>query len=89
MRTGSCKFGASCKFNHPDPMAVGRSDPPSRYGNGGPISIQGVSQPSVPYWSSQRTSNETAAFMPLMLSPTQGLSPRASEWNTYQVSYYW
>ncbi|KAF7838214.1 zinc finger CCCH domain-containing protein 43 [Senna tora] len=84
MRTGSCKFGASCKFNHPDPTTVGGGDPSTGFGNGGPISLQSISQPSVPSWSSQRTLNETAAYVPMVLSPTQGVSPRSSEWNGYQ-----
>ncbi|XP_054804859.1 zinc finger CCCH domain-containing protein 67-like [Prosopis cineraria] len=88
MRTGSCKFGANCKFNHPDPTAVGGGDLAARYVNGGSISLQGVSQPSLPSWSSPRTLNETTAFMPMMLSPTQGVSPQSSEWNVYQAPVY-
>ncbi|CAJ1943711.1 unnamed protein product [Sphenostylis stenocarpa] len=87
MRTGSCKFGANCKFNHPDPTTVGGCDPPS-FGNGGSISLQGVSQPSVPSWSSPRTLNETSPFVPMMLSPTQGVSAQSSDWNGYQASVY-
>ncbi|KAL2321723.1 hypothetical protein Fmac_026102 [Flemingia macrophylla] len=83
MRTGSCKFGANCKFNHPDPTAGG-CNPPSGYGNGGSISLQGVSQPS---WSSSRTLNETS-FVPMMLSPTQGVSTQSSDWNGYQAPVY-
>ncbi|KAJ1396260.1 Zinc finger, CCCH-type, partial [Sesbania bispinosa] len=84
MRTGSCKFGANCKFNHPDPTAVGVCDSPSGYGNGSSIPLQGVSQSSIPSWSSTRTLNETAPFMPMILSPTLGVSPQSSEWNGYQ-----
>ncbi|KHN14074.1 Zinc finger CCCH domain-containing protein 43 [Glycine soja] len=90
MRTGSCKFGANCKFNHPDPTAVGGvgGDPASGYGNGGSISLQGVSQTSVPSWSSPRTLNEASPFVPMMLSPTQGVSTQSSDWNGYQASVY-
>ncbi|KHN34381.1 Zinc finger CCCH domain-containing protein 43 [Glycine soja] len=90
MRTGSCKFGANCKFNHPDPTAVGGGggNPPSGYGNGGSISLQGVSQTSVPSWSSPRTLNEASPFVPMMLSPTQGVSTQSSDWNGYQASVY-
>ncbi|RDX84197.1 Zinc finger CCCH domain-containing protein 43, partial [Mucuna pruriens] len=88
MRTGSCKFGANCKFNHPDPTAVGGCDPPSGYGNGGSISLQGVSQPSVPSWSSPRTLNDASPFVPMMLSPSQGVSTQSSDWNGYQASVY-
>ena len=84
MRTGSCKFGANCKFNHPDPC-TGGGDSPSGYGNGGSISLQGVSQPSAPSWSSPKTLNETPPFVPMMLSPTQAVSPQSSDWNGYQV----
>ncbi|KAK7389160.1 hypothetical protein VNO78_23995 [Psophocarpus tetragonolobus] len=88
MRTGSCKFGANCKFNHPDPTAVGGCDPPSGYGNGGSFSLQGVSQPSQPSWSSPRTLNESSPFVPMMLSPTQGISTQSTDWNGYQASVY-
>lgn len=85
MRTGSCKFGANCKFNHPDPTTVGGCDPQSGYGNGGSISLQGVAQPSVPSWSSPRTLKETS-FVPMMMTPTQGVTPQSSDWNGYQVN---
>ncbi|KAI9108920.1 hypothetical protein K1719_020225 [Acacia pycnantha] len=88
MRTGSCKFGTNCRFNHPDPTVVGGGDLPATYGNGGSISLHGISQPSAPSWSSTRTLNETAAFMPMMLSPAQGVPPQSSEWNVYQAPVY-
>ncbi|KAI4336266.1 hypothetical protein L6164_014812 [Bauhinia variegata] len=88
MRNGSCKFGANCRFNHPDPTAVGGGDPPSGYGNGGHISLHGASQPSVPLWSSPRPVNEAAPFVPMMISPTPGVSPQSSEWNGYQAPVY-
>ncbi|XP_054791282.1 zinc finger CCCH domain-containing protein 67-like isoform X1 [Prosopis cineraria] len=88
MRTGSCKFGANCKFNHPDPTTVGGSDPPSTFANGGAVSLQGVSQPSIPSWSSPRTFNETAPFVPMMIPPVQGVSPQSSDWNGYQAPVY-
>ncbi|OIW18300.1 hypothetical protein TanjilG_31440 [Lupinus angustifolius] len=86
MRTGSCKYGATCKFNHPDPTTIGGPDSPSGYGNEGSISLQGVSKPSVSSWSPPRTLNETP-FVP-MLSPSQGVSPRSSDWNGYQAPMY-
>ncbi|KAK7330584.1 hypothetical protein VNO77_24780 [Canavalia gladiata] len=88
MRTGSCKFGANCKFNHPDPTTVGGCDPPSGYRNGGTISLQGVSQPSVPSWSSPRTLNEASPFVPVILPPTQGVTTQSSDWNRYQPPVY-
>lgn len=87
MRNGSCKFGASCKFNHPDPTSVGGTS--GGYGNGSTISLQGgVSQSSVPSWSSTRTLKETSPYVPIVMSPTPGVSPRSSDWNGYQVNQY-
>lgn len=85
MRTGSCKFGANCKFNHPDPTSVGGYDSTAGYGNGSTTSLQDVSQSSTPPWSSTRKFNETAPFVPIIISPTPGASPRSSDWNGYQV----
>ncbi|KAK9278571.1 hypothetical protein L1049_028143 [Liquidambar formosana] len=86
MRTGSCKYATNCRFNHPDPTAG--CDPPSGYGNGGSVSLQGASQPTVASWSPSRTLNETGPFVPMMYSPTQGVPPPNSEWNGYQASVY-
>lgn len=81
MRTGSCKYGANCRFNHPDPTAVGGSDNASGFGNGGSAAL-GALQSSLTSWSSPRTLNETAPFVPMVLSPTH---PQSPEWNGYQV----
>lgn len=64
MRTGSCKYGANCRFNHPDP-----AEPPSGFANGGPIS-----QSSIPSWTAPRTLNETSPFVPMIFSPNQGVA---------------
>ncbi|XVF54612.1 hypothetical protein PTKIN_Ptkin05aG0195800 [Pterospermum kingtungense] len=88
MRNGSCKYGANCRFNHPDPKSAGACDPPSGYGNGGSVSSQAASQVNVTSWSSPRTLNETAAYMPIMFSPTQGVPPPNPEWNGYQTTVY-
>ena len=88
MRTGSCKFGANCRFNHPDPTTVGGGDSPSGYGNGSSISLQGVSQSSISSWSSTRPLNESAPFVPVILSHNPGVSPQSSEWNGYQVNQW-
>ncbi|XVF08774.1 hypothetical protein REPUB_Repub07fG0031800 [Reevesia pubescens] len=152
MRNGSCKYGANCRFNHPDPTDAGACDPSSGYGNGGSVSSQGASQvnmgswsspralnnppsgygnggsvssqgasqmnmgswsspralndPPSGYgnggsvssqvasqvnmgsWSSPRALNETAAYMPIMFSPTQGVPPPNPEWNGYQTTVY-
>lgn len=88
MRTGSCKFGANCKFNHPDPTAVGGCDTPSGYStNGSSISLQGVSQSSIPSWSSTRTLKETS-LVPIILSQNSGVSHQSSEWSGYQAPGY-
>lgn len=85
MRTGSCKYGANCRFNHPDPTDSAGGDTAVGYGNGGPVSLQGTSQPTIPSWSSPRSLNEPAPFVPIMLSPTQGVPSQNPEWNGYQV----
>ena len=87
MRNGSCKYGSNCRFNHPDPTAVGGNDPPSTFNNGGSASLQNLSQSSVASWSSPRGLNETPPFMPVMFSPTQGVPSQSPEWNGYQVYY--
>ncbi|XVF49713.1 hypothetical protein PTKIN_Ptkin04bG0035300 [Pterospermum kingtungense] len=90
MRYGSCKYGVNCRFNHPDPTAAGASDPASAYANGGSVSSQAASQVNMASWSSPRTLNETAAYMPIMFSPTQGVPPPPPypEWNGYQTTVY-
>uniref|UniRef100_A0A803P8P1 C3H1-type domain-containing protein n=1 Tax=Cannabis sativa TaxID=3483 RepID=A0A803P8P1_CANSA len=89
MRTGSCKYGGNCRFNHPDPTdAAAGSDTSAGYGNGRPVSLQGARQSTLPSWSSPRSLNETAPFMPMMLSPNQGVPSQNSEWNGYQAPVY-
>ncbi|XP_030531323.2 zinc finger CCCH domain-containing protein 43 isoform X1 [Rhodamnia argentea] len=83
MRTGSCKYAANCRFNHPDPTAGG-VDPPSEYGNGGSAPLQSASQFPVASWSSQGALNESTPFVPMMYSPTHGVSAHNAEWNGYQ-----
>ncbi|PON45650.1 Zinc finger, CCCH-type [Parasponia andersonii] len=88
MRTGSCKYGANCRFNHPDPTDAAGGDTSAGYGNSGPASLQGASQSTIPSWSSPRSLNETAPFVPLMLSPTQGVPSQNPEWNGYQAPVF-
>ncbi|XP_022737036.1 LOW QUALITY PROTEIN: zinc finger CCCH domain-containing protein 67-like [Durio zibethinus] len=88
MRNGSCKYGANCRFNHPDPTAARACDPSSGYGNGGSVSSQAASQVHMTSWSSPRTLNESAAYMPIMFAPTQGVPPPNPEWNGYQTTVY-
>ncbi|XP_019056815.1 PREDICTED: zinc finger CCCH domain-containing protein 67-like [Tarenaya hassleriana] len=86
MRNGSCKFGASCKFDHPDPKAVGGADPAPVYVNGVPGGST-PSQANVASWSIPRPSNETAPYVPVM-SSTRGVPSQFSEWNGYQTPAY-
>ncbi|KAK1433882.1 hypothetical protein QVD17_10800 [Tagetes erecta] len=86
MRNGSCKYGPNCRFNHPDPSAVG--DAPTNYGNDGPLPLQPPPQPNIPNmptWSGPRTSDPTAAFLPVMYPPTQNIPPSNPDWNGYQA----
>ena len=80
MRTGSCKYGANCKFNHPDPTTVAGSESLSGYNNGVPL--QGASQSQITSWTSPRVLNEATTFVPAMISPSQD-----QDWNGYQVLY--
>ncbi|KAF3436799.1 hypothetical protein FNV43_RR19552 [Rhamnella rubrinervis] len=88
MRNGSCKYGANCRFNHPDPTASGGGDTSSGYGNGGPVALQGATQSTIPPWSSPRSLNESAPYVPMLLSPIQGVPSQNSEWNGYQAPVY-
>ncbi|GFZ07872.1 zinc finger C-x8-C-x5-C-x3-H type family protein [Actinidia rufa] len=83
MRNGSCKYGSNCRFNHPDPTAVGGGNAHSGYGNGGHVS-QAASKSTVSPWSPPRALNETGTFAPPMFSPTQGIPSSNPEWNGYQ-----
>ncbi|KAK8287476.1 hypothetical protein V6Z12_D07G061600 [Gossypium hirsutum] len=85
MRNGSCKYGANCRFNHPDPKLAGACEPPSGYSNGGSVSLQAASLVNMPSWSAPMTLNDSAAYLPIMFSPTQGVPPPNPEWNGYQV----
>ncbi|KAF2293230.1 hypothetical protein GH714_040580 [Hevea brasiliensis] len=87
MRNGSCKYGANCRFNHPDPTTVG-SDPPSAFNNGGSAALQSSSQSSVATWSSPRGLNENAPFVPIMFSATQGVTSQNPEWNGSERSIH-
>ncbi|CAK9172592.1 unnamed protein product [Ilex paraguariensis] len=87
MRNGSCQYGSNCRFNHPDPTAVEDGDSPSRYGNGGSVSLQGPSISAMTSWSSPRM-NEAASYVPMMFTPTQGVSSPNPEWSRYQAPVY-
>lgn len=89
MRNGSCKYGAECKFNHPDPTTIGGTDSPSFRGNNGvsigTFSPKATFQASSTSWSSPRHVNGTSPFIPVMLSQTHGVTSQNPEWNGYQV----
>lgn len=75
MRTGSCGYGANCRFHHPDPTSVGGSEP---NGNGESVggfdslgnhngestilNLSGASQPSMASWSSHMLSNKRVPY---------------------------
>ncbi|KAF9671660.1 hypothetical protein SADUNF_Sadunf12G0070700 [Salix dunnii] len=88
MRNGSCKFGANCKYNHPDPTAVGGSDHPPTFLNGGSASLPAPSPSSVGSWSSPRALNDPSSFIPIVFSPNQGVPPQSPDWNGYQAPLY-
>ncbi|WOG89190.1 hypothetical protein DCAR_0208426 [Daucus carota subsp. sativus] len=77
MKTSSCKYGPSCRFNHPDPTVVGGGDPVS----------QGSMKDSIPGWSSARTLNENAPYIPVMYPPSPTAAPNG-KWNEYQAPVY-
>nr|GEV05478.1 zinc finger, CCCH-type [Tanacetum cinerariifolium] len=84
MRNGSCKYGPNCRFNHPDPT-TGGTDGPATYGNGLLPLQTAAAQPNMPSWSAPRTPDPTAAYVPMMYSPTQNIPPPTSDWNGYQA----
>ncbi|CAK7336612.1 unnamed protein product [Dovyalis caffra] len=88
MRNGSCKYGPNCKYNHPDPTAVGGSDPTLAFVNGGSASLPAPSPSSVGSWSSPRALNDPTPFVPIVFSPTQGVPSQSPEWNGYQAPLY-
>lgn len=98
MRTGSCKFGVACKFNHPQPASLGTGIPvtgPATYGSVGPAILPSSGLPYVggfPTWSLPRAPYITGprlqgppGYMPVVVSPSQGILPTQG-WNTYLVS---
>lgn len=89
MRNGSCKFGAECKFNHPDPTTIGGTDSLSFHDNNGvsigTFSPKSAFQAGSTSWTSPRHLNGTSPFIPVMLSQTHGVPSQTPEWNGYQV----
>ena len=98
MRTGSCKFGVACKFNHPQPAALGAVYPvtgPSAYGSTGSSVAPPSNLPLIgglstwplarPYLSSPRMQG-LPAYMPVILPSSPGAMPVQQGWSTYTVS---
>ncbi|KAG9455093.1 hypothetical protein H6P81_007997 [Aristolochia fimbriata] len=95
MRTGSCKFGVACKFNHPQPATLGALLPVTGnapYGStGSSTTSSGVpyvgglpawSLPRAPYVSGTRV-QVPPAYMPVVISSSQGMIPAQPGWSTY------
>lgn len=80
MRTGSCKYGSNCRFNHPDPTSVSGPDPMSGYGNGSSVQLQGASQSTPSSWPPLPN--------PVIFAPTHANPPSNPEWNSYQVAFF-
>ena len=100
MRTGSCKFGVACKFNHPQPAALGAVYPatgPSAYGSTGSSVAPPSNLPLIgglstwplarPYLSSPRMQG-LPDYMPVIFPSSPGTMPMQQGWSTYTVSYY-
>ncbi|KAF8410787.1 hypothetical protein HHK36_003324 [Tetracentron sinense] len=96
MQTGSCKFGTACKFHHPQPANLGAVLPmtgPATFGSTGSsvVPSSGLSYmggfpawslPRAPYISGPRREGPHA-YMPVVLSPSQGVIAAQQGWNTY------
>lgn len=86
MRTGSCKYGSTCRFHHPEPTTVGGGDSPSGYGNDISLPSQHTSPPSLSSWSSHGPSHETSAYVPIAFTPTHQSVPTSHpHWNGHKV----
>lgn len=83
MRTGTCKFSANCKFNHPDPTS--RADSSPKNSDDGFAAPQNASD--FPVWSSSGASHiELPSCVPIMYPPMTVVSPPNAVWNGYQVT---
>ncbi|PIA38120.1 hypothetical protein AQUCO_02800039v1 [Aquilegia coerulea] len=94
MRNWSCKFGVACKFHHPQPLgAVVPASGPAAYGStsssvappsGLPYGggLPAWSLPRAPYISGARMQG-SQAYMPVVISSSQGIMQAPQGWNTY------
>ncbi|KAJ6838510.1 zinc finger CCCH domain-containing protein 65-like [Iris pallida] len=89
MRTGGCKYSTNCRYHHPDPTAVGRQDPHSRYQNGGfQQHALPVQMPMTP-WPMHGTSSEPVNYLNARPSFVPGyfIPPHPNpQWNSYQAA---
>ncbi|KAK9091986.1 hypothetical protein Syun_026897 [Stephania yunnanensis] len=98
MRNGSCKFGVACKFHHPQPQPVGAPSPLSgtntAYGSfASPMAAQSGlpysgglhmwSVPRAPPYISGPRMQGPQGYVPMVISPPQGILPAQQGWNTY------
>jgi len=83
MRNGSCKFGANCRFDHPDPTSLG-PDAISSHSNGGPVVSSNAPQSALAPWSPSPALNASPPYVPLVFPSTQGV-PSQIELNAYPV----
>lgn len=88
MRTGTCKYAATCRFNHPDPTSTDGGDrdklkPPVEYSNSS-SRLESPPPPSPPQFPASAIPwSSPAEAMMYSSSPTQSPKP---EWNNgYQV----
>ena len=99
MKTGYCKFGVACKFNHPQPVSIGTMFPISGslvYGyTGSSAPIRGPSLIGLPLWPTLKTPYMTnpsmqgfPSCMPLVFPSTQATAPVQQGWTKYTVSSY-
>lgn len=101
MRTGTCKFGVACKFDHPQP-ASGAIFPLALNGSsayGSPLSSVAPA-PSMPFaggiaawplsngpsYMSNPRMQCLPAYMPVIIPPTSGTIPGQQGWTNYTVS---
>lgn len=89
MRTGLCRYGYACKFDHPQPALAANVLPVVGpvYGSGGSAVVPSSGASSASELSAASLSKATyfasplqipQSYMPLFLPPSQG-------WNTYMV----
>ncbi|KAJ6812295.1 zinc finger CCCH domain-containing protein 65-like [Iris pallida] len=88
MRTGGCKYSTNCRNHHPDPTAVSRQDPHSRYQNGGSQQHALPAQMPMTSWPLQGTPSEPVTYLNARPSffPGYYLPPHPNmQWNSYQA----